>query len=157
RPLRGGGGVPARAGGNGAGAGRLGRASGAHHRRFRAAQSPAHLVPGRAQFSGRAPPVPEDLPRPLSADVADRRGGLRGVRRPLFGARPDLQRRLVALAMAATDGPPARRQEIVRPAAGNCLPPPPIARLVMDELGKRGYPAPLFDRRETGGTIWDGE
>ena len=38
--------------------------------RLRARQPPAHLVPGRAQLPDRAPPVPEDLPRPLPGDFA---------------------------------------------------------------------------------------
>ena len=46
--------------------------------RLRARQPPAHLVPGRAQLPDRAPPVPEDLPRPLPGDLAHRRSDLPG-------------------------------------------------------------------------------
>ena len=57
---------------------------GRDHRGFLAEEPHPLLVPRRAQFSDRAPPVPQDLSHSLPGPFKSRRGDMPGVRREVF-------------------------------------------------------------------------
>ena len=80
---------------------RMGDAPGHHHRRLRAREPAARLVPRRAQLPGGAPPLPEGMPRALPGAVAHRRADVRRARRPLHGAAVAPRSHRLERAMAA--------------------------------------------------------
>src|SRR6185295_3363645 len=79
---RGGGGVRT---GAGRGPHRVGGAPGADGGRLRARERGPHLVPGRAELPGGAPPLPPSVPRPPEGAGAHRPGHLRRARCTLPG------------------------------------------------------------------------